>query len=136
MLALGGELGHAVLDFAKQQALGAYVLAAQGAVELGIGIDGGDGGQGQVDGHVVLGVERVDEAPEGHGLARAGLAGDEQDAAGLFAHLEPCGELLQAGPAVELAAVDGLVEGSVLETEASLDHDRLSSSWRLRTSSA
>ena len=84
----------------------------------------------------MFGVERVDEAPEGHGLARAGLAGDEQDAAGLLAHFEPGLEFLEAGPEVELAAVDGLVEGAAFQAEAGLDHDRASSSWRLRTSSA
>ena len=41
---LRGELGHAMLDLAVEQALGADVLAARGTVELGVGVDGGDGG--------------------------------------------------------------------------------------------
>src|SRR5207249_1237118 len=102
--------------------LAADLLAAEGAVELGVGVEDGDGGERQVDGLVVLEVEGVDEAPEGNDLAGAGLAREEHDAAGLFDHLEARRELVEAGPGVEIARGDCLVEGTAAESKTGFDH--------------
>src|SRR5439155_19938073 len=105
----------------------ADLLTPEGAVELGVSVKDGDGGEGHVDGLVVFEVEGVDEAPQRHGLAGAGLTGEEHDAARLLDHLQACRELVEPGPGVELARGDRLVEGTAPQSKARFDHSSASS---------
>src|SRR2546428_3719111 len=124
-----------MLDLLVEEGFASDLLAAEGAVELGVGVEDRDGGQRQVNGQVVLEVERVDEAPEGNGLAGAGLAREEHDPARLLDHLQARGELVEPGPGVEIARGDRLVEGAAAESKAGFDHSSACSSCRRLRSS-
>ena len=98
-----------MLDFAIEQAFRADVLAAQAAVELGVGVDGGDGGQG---GDVYLVADSglntlvdfrhsrkflAERGANGAGRNRTGKSGDDlvvKVPVGTIVHEDETGELI------------------------------------------
>ena len=76
------EADDLLLDGAETEGPGPVGLQAELQGELAEEVGGVDGGVVEIDGPDLLGVERIAQAAQGRGLARAGLAGEKAEAAG------------------------------------------------------
>ena len=83
----------------------------------------------EIDGPDLLGVERIAQAAQGRGLARAGLAGEKAEAAGPHQVLQTRVQLVQGRSAEELVGQELPIEGRTDQAEETLVHQR-SPSWR------
>jgi hypothetical protein len=118
------EARDLLLDGTEAEGTGPVGLEAELQGKLAEEVGGVDGGVVEVDGADLLGVEGVAKAAQGGGLAGAGLAGEEADAAGVDEVGEARVELVEGGQAEELLGGEVTVEGRMGEAEDVGVHQR------------
>ena len=115
--ALLAGLEDLLLELGEEDALGEPGREAEAVVEVLQDVVPAEGGQRGVEGAEEVVVEAVDEAAQGDGLANAGVAGEEHDAAVALHVVEACAPLGEGVGGEHVGSLDVLGEGHALQAE-------------------